>query len=265
MSAKIFGENHPLIAYLMAGYPTAEKSLEAATAALEAGADALELGVPFSDPIADGPIIQKASTVALRNGVTLRQVLSMAAKLRAHGKPIYLMSYLNPILRLGYEEFASQASRSGVAGVIIPDLPVELSEEWTTKAWSKGLETVFLATPATSPARFRKIARSSTGFVYLVSVYGTTGVRERLPEYTFAFIRRAKTLTDRPVALGFGVSNPHTVAEAIAAGADGVIVGSLLISRLMEQTEWGRALEALRQTVRSLKNAANQRAVGAEQ
>lgn len=256
MSSKIFSSNHPLIAYLVAGHPTPERSLEAARAVLEAGADALELGVPFSDPIADGPVIQKASTVALRNGVTLRHVLKMADTLREHGKPIYIMSYLNPILRMGYAEFASKASESGVAGAIIPDLPVELAGEWTRTAWSRGLETVFLATPATSPARFKRIARNSTGFVYLVSVYGITGVRDSLPDYTFSFIARAKRLTTRPLALGFGVSNPKTVAEAINAGADGVIVGSLLVSRLSQESDWPHTLEDLTHTVRLLKQAA---------
>lgn len=257
MSSKIFKGNRPLIAYLVAGYPTPERSLEAAEAVLEAGADAIELGVPFSDPIADGPIIQRASAVALKNGVTLRGVLEMAEKLSVKGKPIYLMSYLNPILRLGYSEFASRASEGGVTGVIIPDLPVELSQEWTSIAWARGLETVFLASPATSPERFKKIARSSTGFVYLVSVYGVTGIREGLPDYTFSFIRRAKKLTVRPLALGFGVSNPKTVAEAVNAGADGVIVGSLLVSCLTAESPWQKTLESLKETVRSLKNAAS--------
>jgi len=258
LSAKIFSkQNHPIIAYLMAGYPTPEKSLEAAAAVFEAGADALELGVPFSDPIADGPIIQRASTVALRNGVSLRRVLEMASILKQHGKPLYIMSYLNPILRLGYSEFARIAHESGVTGVIVPDLPVELSGEWVKAMWERGLETVFLATPATSTQRLKKIAKQSTGFVYLVSVYGVTGIRQGLPDYTYAFIRKAKSTIKKPVALGFGVSNPQTVAQAVSAGVDGVVVGSLLISYLADEGgDWPKTLENLKSAVRSLKQAA---------
>ncbi|MEM0120401.1 MAG: tryptophan synthase subunit alpha [Thermoprotei archaeon] len=266
MSPNIFSDsNHPLIAYLMAGYPTPDRSLEAAEAVLEGGADALELGVPFSDPIADGPIIQKASTVALRQNVSLRLVLSMAEALSRRGKPIYIMSYLNPILRLGYHSFAKQASQSGVSGVIIPDLPVDLSGEWVRVAWGNGLGTIFLATPATPPGRLKKIAQNSTDFVYLVSVYGVTGVREGLPEYTYTFIRESKRVVNRPIALGFGVSNPHTVTLALKAGADGVIVGSALISVLMrDNSSWNESLESLKEAVRALKQATGTRASTAD-
>jgi tryptophan synthase alpha chain len=257
MSTKIFsGSKRPLIAYLMAGYPTLEKSFEAAQAVLEAGADALELGVPFSDPIADGPVIQKASTVALRQRVSLRQALGLSARLGGLGKPIYIMSYLNPILRMGYSVFAEAAGDSGVSGVIIPDLPVDLAGEWVEEAWPRGLETVFLATPATSTDRLRLIAEKSTGFVYLVSVYGVTGPRQELPDYTYEFIRRAKRTVSKPVALGFGVSNPKTVADAVRAGADGIIVGSLFIS-VMDQGDWANALGLLKATVSQLKSAAD--------
>jgi len=257
VSSRIFsGSNHPLITYLMAGYPTLDRSLEAAEIVFKAGADALELGVPFSDPIADGPLIQKASTVALRQNVSLRLVLDMAGRLSGSGKPIFIMSYLNPILRMGYAEFAAQASRSGVSGVIIPDLPVELAAEWVRTAWANRLGTVFLATPSTSTPRLKKIAQNSTAFVYLVSVYGVTGVRDELPGYTYEFIRRAKSVVNRPLALGFGVSNPRTVSHALKAGVDGVIVGSLLISKLMDQeSSWVEVLANLESTVHALKQA----------
>ncbi|PSN83887.1 tryptophan synthase subunit alpha [Candidatus Marsarchaeota G2 archaeon ECH_B_SAG-G16] len=252
--AKIFENGkHALICYLMGGDPTPEKSVEAASAVLEEGADALELGIPFSDPIADGPTIQAASVRALKARVTPKTVFEQARFLSKHQKPIYLMTYLNPVLKMGYKEFAKSCVDSGVTGVIIPDLPVEYANEWIEEAQKNSLETVFLCSPSTKSERIIKISEASTGFVYLVSVYGVTGARESLPSYTFDFVKRVRKLTQKPLALGFGISTREHVKQAIEAGASGVIVGSALVSKLTNP-DWSEALSQLRSLVRALRD-----------
>jgi tryptophan synthase alpha chain len=247
--------SHPLIAYLMGGDPDPLKSYEAASVVLEAGADALELGVPFSDPIADGPTIQAASLRSLNAGVTPRKVFELVKELhQSYDKPIYLMTYLNPVFRMGYQRFCESAHDSGLSGVIIPDLPVEAASDWVGIASQLGLQTVFLVSPATVGKRIRKIAALCSGFVYLISVYGVTGARDSLPSYTARFIKNVKSLTSRPTALGFGISSPKLVGEALAAGADGVIVGSALVSKL-NASSWGETLTGLKEFVTQLKKA----------
>jgi len=233
LSRALFGSQGALIAYLVAGYPSLPSSLSIAGRVLEAGADAIELGIPFSDPLADGPVIQNASSEALRAGVRIHDVLATSHELAVkYGKPVYIMTYLNPVVRMGYGRFASLARASGVSGVVIPDLPVDHSFEWREIASRHMLETVFLCAPSTSNDRVVEIARASTGFVYLVSVYGVTGQRKRLPSYTFKFVRRVAKFTNKPTALGFGISSPAHMAQALRAGASGVIVGSALLSRI---------------------------------
>ncbi|MEM3670397.1 MAG: tryptophan synthase subunit alpha [Thermoprotei archaeon] len=255
MTAAFRTTRHPLIAYLMAGDPEPEKSFEAAAATLEAGADALELGIPFSDPIADGPTIQAASVRALRAGTTLEKVFQLAKRLvDEYDKPIYLMTYLNPVLKRGYSAFCDSAVAAHVSGVIIPDLPVELSADWREAASEHGLETVFLVSPATSRKRTSLIARACTGFIYLVSVYGVTGARRELPANLGELVRKVKGISDKPVALGFGISEPSHVGKAISEGCDGIIVGSALI-RTLETGDWYTGLGSLRKLVSGLKAA----------
>lgn len=244
---------HPLIAYLMAGDPGIEESLGAALAVLDAGADALELGLPFSDPIADGPTIQEASARALRAGVTPRDVIKLVEEVVSQSrKPVYIMTYLNPVLRMGYPAFAEAASTAGAAGVIVPDLPPELSSEWLSAARDRDLETVFLVSPATSVQRIGVISAACTGFIYLVSVYGVTGARSRLPDYVPDLVKRVRSVTNSRIALGFGVSKPEHVSGAVNAGCDGVIVGSALIQAMVSGGEY-REFRGLRTLVSTLK------------
>lgn len=234
MSQSLFGSRRVLIAYLVAGYPSLSSSLSIAGKVLEAGADALELGVPFSDPLADGPVVQNASTMALRAGIRLSDVFVISHKLvTKYRKPVYLMTYLNPVVHMGYDRFAGFARKSGVTGVIIPDLPVDHSFEWREAASRHSLETVFFCVPSTDDYRVAIAAKASTGFLYLVSVYGVTGERKKLPGYTFEFVKRVVSITDKPAALGFGISSPAHVVQALRAGASGVIVGSALLSRIV--------------------------------
>jgi tryptophan synthase alpha chain len=247
--------SHPLIAYLMGGDPELVKSYEAASVVLDAGADALELGVPFSDPIADGPTIQAASLRALNAGVTPRKVFELAKDLHeSYDKPIYLMTYLNPVFRMGYRRFCEFANESGLEGVIVPDLPADSAADWVNLAVQFDLQTIFLVSPATVKKRIRRIANLCTGFVYLVSVYGVTGARDSLPDYTVEFIRNVKSLTSKPTALGFGISSPRLVGEALNAGVDGVIVGSALVSRL-NASKWSETIVDLKMFVSELKKA----------
>ncbi len=255
-SSRAFSDGkRALIAYLMGGDPNPSFCYDAALSVIEGGADALELGIPFSDPIADGPTIQAASVRALSAGTKPADVLELAGELTKSVRvPIYVMTYLNPMLRMGLPAFARAASRSGVTGVIVPDLPVELSDEWLVAARAQSLETVFLVSPATSSSRIDRIVEKCSGFVYLVSVYGVTGERSSLPDYAQEFVSRVKNRVTIPVALGFGISRPETVKQAIKLGVDGVIVGSALVSRLAN-SERESALDELRSYTRELKAA----------
>ena len=225
------------VAFLAAGDPSLERTIEAGVALAEAGVDVLELGVPFSDPIADGPVIQRASERALRRSVTLTHVLAAIRRLREQtAMPIVLFTYLNPLHRLGLERAAQASAAAGVDGVLVTDLPPEEADGWQEAARSEGLDTVFLAAPTSGDDRLRRVAAASSGFVYAVSRTGVTGERSSLSEDAAPLVRRLKTLTEAPVALGFGISTPEQVAQA-AAVADGVVVGSALVRFLEEQPD----------------------------
>lgn len=230
-----FRKSRPaLVVYLMAGYPERAASLEALVAAAEAGADVIELGVPYGDPVADGPVIAEAARVARSadGGFGLAQTLELAAEARAAlgaaAPPIVVMCYLNTLMRMGLSQAAAQMRAAGVAGVIVPDMPVEAARPWLAVA--EGLDTVFLAAPTSTPERLAAIAAASSGFVYCVSTLGVTGERERLAEGARELVERVRAATDLPVAVGFGISTPEQAAEA-AAFADGVIVGSAVVRR----------------------------------
>lgn len=222
-----------LMPYLPLGYPTMAVSRELIRAASDAGADILELGVPFSDPLADGPVIQRATEIALANGMTLARCLEMVAEARGAGVtiPLVLMGYANPLFRYGLERFAANACAAGADGVIVPDLPVEESGALAAACDRSGLALVLLAAPTSSPERLKAIGAATRGFLYLVSLAGVTGERGNLAEGLPDLIAHARAATTRPVCVGFGISsaaNAHHVAEL----ADGVIVGSALVAKI---------------------------------
>jgi tryptophan synthase alpha chain len=221
--------------YLTLGYPTPERSLSLVEAAAMGGADLLELGIPFSDPLADGPTIQRATQVALEGGVTVERCLEMAATLRGRGVtvPLIFMGYYNPILAYGEEAFCRACHQVGVDGVIIPDLPPEEGDHLAKGCHEHGLAQIYLLAPTSPPDRIRIVTERSRGFVYLVSITGVTGARDRLPPDLTAFTRRVRRVTDKPLAVGFGISGPDQAAQ-VAAIADGVIVGSAVLRRAAE-------------------------------
>jgi tryptophan synthase alpha chain len=231
-------EGHPaFVAFLTAGDPSIERTVEAALSLDAAGADVLELGVPFSDPLADGPVIQRASERALGRGVTLRHVLEAVRAIRkASELPLLLFSYFNPLLQHGLDRLAGEAKESGVDGVLVTDLPPEEAGEWIAHARKADLDTVFLASPTSPEERLSKVADASRGFVYAVSRTGVTGERQSLSADAKPLVERLRARTDVPVALGFGLSTPEQVREA-AAVADGVVVGSALVRFLEEHPE----------------------------
>jgi len=221
-----------LIPYITLGHPTVDRSLELADAAIEGGADILELGVPFSDPLADGPVIQQATHAALEGGTTVGLCLELATRLRARHPqiPFLFMGYVNPILAFGEAAFCRACREAGVDGLIIPDLPPEEAGDIEANCRKQGLALVYLAAPNTPDARLRIICERSQGYVYLVSVTGTTGARDNVAVELPAFVARVRAITDTPVAVGFGISTPDH-ASAVARLADGVIVGSAVVQR----------------------------------
>lgn len=225
-----------LIPYVMAGYPDEATSEAVAVALGEAGADIIELGVPFSDPLADGATIQVASERALANGMTLRKAVALAGRVSARiATPLVMMGYYNPIFSYGIARFCADAAAAGVAGLIVPDLPPEESATLQQAAAEHGGELVFLVTPTSTDERIAQVAaaagQTGGGFIYCVSLSGVTGARDHLPEGLAAFIARVRSQTSLPLAVGFGVSRPEHVAE-IARIADGAVVASALLNTL---------------------------------
>ncbi|HEY7782419.1 MAG TPA: tryptophan synthase subunit alpha [Ktedonobacterales bacterium] len=222
-----------LVPYVMAGYPDLATSEALAVGLAEAGADVLELGVPFSDPLADGATIQHAGQVALDHGATLGSCLDLAARLSARvNTPLVLMGYYNPIYSLGVDRFAEHAAASGVAGLIVPDLPPEEAGPLARAASAHGIELIYLVTPSSPDQRIAQVAQAAGatghGFVYCVSLSGVTGARTALPDQLGAFLARVRARTPLPLAVGFGVSRPEHVA-AVGALADGAVMASTLI------------------------------------
>lgn len=222
-----------LMPYLPLGYPSINVSRELIRGAQDAGADILELGVPFSDPLADGPVIQHATRVALENGMTLKKCLDLVQDARANGVtiPLVLMGYYNPILQYDLKNFARDAFEAGADGVIVPDLPIEEADDLQDAAHTQDLHVVFLAAPTSSDERLKKIAKATRGFLYLVSLTGVTGARAGLPEGLQDFVERTRAVTDKPLCVGFGISNADN-ARRVAHFADGVIVGSALVAKI---------------------------------
>lgn len=221
-----------LIAYLPLGYPKQERSLALARATIAGGVDLLELGIPFSDPLADGPLIQEATQIALKQGMTLARCLQMAKNLRAERTlpPFVFMGYYNPILAYGIEAFCHECREGGVDGLIVPDLPPEEGEELEGECNKQGIALIYLLAPTSPTTRLRLVSERSRGFIYLVSVTGITGPRKDLPLDLAEFVERVRQVTDKPLAVGFGISSPAQ-ARTVAQLADGVIVGSELVRR----------------------------------
>ena len=233
-----------LVPYVMAGYPTLPTSEELALALAEAGADVLELGVPFSDPLADGATIQHAGQVALDRGTTLGACLDIAGRLSAKMRtPLVLMGYYNPIFSLGVDRFCTYAAAAGVAGLIVPDLPAEEAGPLAEAAAAHGIELIYLVTPTSPEARIARVARAAdktgNGFVYCVSLSGVTGARSSLPDDLPAFLGRVRHHTKLPLAVGFGVSRAEHVAR-IGEVADGAVVASALLNAVDAAPEQGR-------------------------
>lgn len=227
------GKRAALMPYLMGGFPTLADSVGIGQACVAAGADLLELGVPYSDPLADGPVIHEAATNALAGGANLAGVLEVARQL-SDGVPVILMCYANMVLAPGAARFIERLAQSGAAGLIVPDLPYEESSEVLAACEENGLALVPLVAPTTPAERFAAIGARARGFLYTVSVVGTTGERAALSERFAEIVAQARACTEVPVALGFGISTPEQAAAAAQAGADGVIVGSRLVRAAAE-------------------------------
>jgi len=244
--ARLRGEGKKaFVAFLTAGDPSPESTLRAARDLERGGADVLELGVPFSDPLADGPVIQRSSERALRRGTTLVDVLETVRAIRRESDlPLLLFGYFNPFLRYGLSRLADEAKAAGVDGVLVTDLPPEEAAEWTLVARARELDTVFLAAPTSPDQRLRGVAAASRGFVYAVSRTGITGERVSLSDEAGPLVGRIKALTTEPVALGFGISTPEQF-RAAAEVADGVVVGSALV-RFLEEKPDGDLAEHVR-------------------
>ena len=241
-----------LIAYITLGYPSIEATLRAVPLLVRAGCDIVELGIPFSDPLADGATIQKASFHALQNGVTPELCLKTARQLRQRvAIPLLFMTYFNPVSSYGLDRFCHDCAEAGIDGLIIPDLPPEEGAELETLTQQHGIDLVYLLAPTSTESRIRLVADRSRGFIYLVSVTGVTGARNQLPADLGEFVRRVKQIARLPVCVGFGISTPEQ-AEQVATSADGVIVGSRLL-QLMEAGEG--AMSPLEDFVRDLRKA----------
>jgi tryptophan synthase alpha chain len=246
-----------LIAYVMAGDPTPNFTVKIAAALIDGGADIVELGIPFSDPIADGPTLQRAGVRALLAGTTPKKVFDIAGEIkRVHDVPVIVMTYYNIVYQMGVEAFCSTAEKNGVNGVITPDLPVEEATLYKEIAMRYGLDTIFLAAQSTSEARLERLLHASSGFLYLISANGVTGARNILEEESIAFIKRTATSTRGrvPLAVGFGLSLPSHVRQVIDNGANAAIVGSTF-SRIVEQNlrDSDKMLKMLRQRAQTLK------------
>lgn len=242
-----FKKDHPaFMPYSVLGYPDRAGGLATITTLVEAGADLLELGVPFSDPLADGPTIQAATQKSLENGTTVKDCLAMVRELRAQGieTPALLMGYINPILAYGLEKFVADAAEVGVDGFIVPDLPPEEAGELEGVCNDYGLALVYLLAPTSTPERIKLAAEKSQGFIYLVSLTGVTGARTELPSDLAEFVQRVRAQTSTPLAVGFGIATGEQ-ARAVGQLADGVIVGSALVKRAAESLEqvWELAAE----------------------
>ncbi len=245
-----FSHKPGLVVYLTCGDPSLEVSRDVALAAIEAGADVIELGVPFSDPVADGPVIQRASERALRHATDLAGVLDVARQIRQQSKAgVIIFSYLNPILQFGLEKFGAAAADAGVDGVLVTDLPVEEAGDYLRTMKAHKLAPVFLAAPTSTDERLRAVAKRSRGFVYAISRTGITGTRQEVAGDARSLVQRLRAFTKLPIAVGFGVSTAEQFAE-VGAFADAAVIGSAIVQRIEQNA--GREAAAVGEFLRSL-------------
>jgi tryptophan synthase alpha chain len=243
-----------LIAYIMAGFPNEKATITTIRGLVKGGADIIELGFPFSDPLADGPVIQNASTISLEKGTKITKFFSLVKKIRKETDiPLVLMTYTNILYHKGYSKFISEAKKAGIDGFILPDMSVEESKEYLTAA-KNNADTIFLISPNTNKTRVQKITKASSGFLYLVAVFGTTGVKTGIKKYTLDAIKQVKKQTKGkiPIGVGFGISTPEDVKKYIKAGADAVIVGSAYL-KLIEKTPQSKLESKITLFTKSLK------------
>jgi tryptophan synthase alpha chain len=244
-----------IVAYITAGDPSLDATHKFVLALAEAGADVIELGVPFSDPLADGPTIQRASERALKAGASLAGVLELVRRIRQTSQvPLVLFTYFNPILQMGLEKFASAAAQAGADGVLVTDLTPEESEDYRRIIHAQNLDTIFLAAPTSNDERLLKISACSSGFLYLISRTGVTGAKDSLPDDLPGLLRRVRNFTELPVAVGFGISLPGHVS-VLGGLADAAVVGSALVAEIEKAASVEAACAALRDRVTALKEA----------
>jgi len=243
-----------LISYIMAGFPNEKATISTVRGLVKGGVDIIELGFPFSDPLADGPVIQNASTISLEKGTKIVKFFTLVKKIRKETDiPLILMTYTNILYHQGYAKFISKAKKAGIDGFILPDMSIEESREYLEAAKSNA-DTIFLISPNTSKTRIQKITKASSGFLYLVAVFGTTGVKSGIKKYTLDAIKQVKKQTKGkiPIGIGFGVSTPDDVKKYIKAGADAVIVGSAYL-KLIEKTPQKQLESKIASFTKSLK------------
>jgi tryptophan synthase alpha chain len=246
-----------LIPFFVLGDPDFDTSLAVIKASIDAGADILELGIPFSDPIADGPTIQKADIRALRAGMNVAKALELIRKVKEHKDiPIGLLMYYNLVYQYGIEKFFNDFHEAGVNSVLIADLSIDDVDEIAGPAASAGLDTVFMVTPVTDPERMKLVASKTTGFIYTVSVLGVTGSREKLSDTVEGLVGKLKELTSVPVCVGFGISTPEHAAAVAKAGADGVIIGSKIVGLIEKNVgDMGKIIAEVSTFLAEVKNA----------
>jgi len=246
-----------LIAYIMAGYPNDKDTISTIRGLVKGGADIIELGLPFSDPLADGPVIQNASFMSLKKGMNFSRFLTLVKKIRKETDiPLVLMTYTNLLYTRGYTKFLSEVKKAGIDGLILPDMAIEEAHDYLDAVHKNNLDSIFLISPNTSKDRIKKIAKASSGFLYLVSVFGITGAQQQFQKYTSDAIRNAKKLVNQrvPLGVGFGVSNPEQIKLILKSGADAVIVGSAIL-RLVEKTPSQKIESKVALFAKSLKKA----------
>lgn len=256
---ELTSKNRPaLICFIVGGYPTIAHSEQIVSSLVKAGADMIEIGIPFSDPIADGPTIQKAYNTALKNGVTPQKCLHMCANLRKKfpNLPLLIMTYSNIVYKAGLEKFIKLSRLHGVDGLILPDMAIMESDAYVKVASDHGLATIFLASPNSNKQRIEQIMNVCSGFMYVVSIFGITGTRLRYEKYTFHNIRKIKKITQGriPIAVGFGISRPDQIVSIVESGADAVILGSSLIDRIKVAANHKLMLNDLQTFVRQLRD-----------
>lgn len=246
-----------LIAYIMVGYPSEKDTISIVKNMIKGGVDIIELGFPFSDPIADGPIIQNASTVSLKNKTSFSKFLKIVKAIRRESDiPLILMTYANILYKKGFDNYLSSIKKAGIDGIILPDMPLEESDNYLTIAKKNNIDTIFLVSPNTEDSRIKKISNASSGFLYLVAVYGTTGIKTEIKNYTIQALKKIKKITKNniPIGIGFGINSPDDVKKYVKAGADAVIVGSAFL-KLIEKTPKNNIQKKILKFTNELKKA----------